>query len=47
MNHINIEIQNQKNIYIYMQNIIEKYKNSEIFIDQYVENVAHYFEDFD
>jgi len=32
-----------KNIYRYMQNIIEKYKNSEIFIDQYVENLAHYF----
>jgi len=29
-----------------MQNIIEKYKNSEIFVDQYVENVAHYFGDF-
>ena len=30
-----------------MQNIIEKYKNSEILIDHYVENVAHYFGDFD
>jgi hypothetical protein len=25
-----------------MQNIIRKYKNNEIFIDDYVENVAHF-----
>jgi len=43
MNHINIEIQNQKNIYIYMQNIIRKYKNNEISMDNYIENVAHYY----
>lgn len=30
-----------------MQNIIIKYKNNEISIDDYVNNVAHYFGDFD
>jgi len=29
-----------------MQNIIRKYKNNEISIDDYVEYVAHYFGDF-
>ena len=35
-----------KKKYIYMQNIIKKYKNNEISIDDYVGNVAHYFGDF-
>jgi len=30
-----------------MQNMIKKYKNNEISIDNYVENVANYFGDFE
>jgi len=36
-----------KKKYAYMQDIIKKYKNNEISIDNYVENVAHCFGDFE
>jgi O-phosphoseryl-tRNA(Cys) synthetase len=34
----------KKEKYLYTQNTIRKYKNNEISVDDYVKNVAHYFD---